>query len=367
MKKIIILVDQLHSHGGIEKLVALKANYWTTVFGYDVTILSTEQANEPLIYNLDKKVKFADLQINFNREISYFSFENLRKLIKNIFELQNCISTNKPDFILVASHIPMTYVLPFLSLKKSKIIKEFHFTKFYNSNDGIKNKVLNYIESKYDYLVVLSEEEQGFYPSKNTIVIPNPIEKEFQITNLITDRPNVATAILRYAPVKKIEIMVSIWEKFLKNNPTWKLHIYGTIGNEYFNKIFKLVEEKQLENAIIFKGQTNDVSNALINAKVLLITSEQECFPMVILEANATGTPVVSFDCPTGPRNILHHEKDGFLITQNDENAFVKCLEKLANDEAILNSLSINAVKNASNYTIQKVMNLWNSTIFAKL
>ena len=77
--KIVILVDQLHSHGGIEKLVALKANYWTTVFGHDVTIISTEQNNETLIYELDKKVKFVDLDINYKREISYFSFVNIKK------------------------------------------------------------------------------------------------------------------------------------------------------------------------------------------------------------------------------------------------------------------------------------------------
>ncbi|WP_395064865.1 glycosyltransferase [Flavobacterium sp.] len=364
--KIVILVDQLHSHGGIEKLVALKANYWTTVFGHDVTIISTEQNNETLIYELDKKVKFVDLDINYKREISYFSFVNIKKLIKNIFQLQSNISTNKPDFILVASHIPMTYVLPFLRLKKAKTIKEFHFTKFYDTSSGIKNKILNYIESKYNFLVVLSQEEQNFYPSTNTVVIPNPIEKEVEIIIPILERPNIAVAVLRFAPVKRLEIMVSIWEKFSKINTSWKLHIYGTTGNDYYTKISNIVKDKQLENSIIFKGQTNDVSNALMNSKVLLITSQQECFPMVILEANAVGIPVISFDCPTGPRNIIHHEIDGFLVNPTDEDAFVAYLEKLSNKEEILKSLSINAIKNGKNYTIQKVMSLWNNVIFAK-
>ncbi len=52
MKKILILVDQLHSHGGIEKLVAIKANYWADVFGFKVTILATEQGGKPIIYPL---------------------------------------------------------------------------------------------------------------------------------------------------------------------------------------------------------------------------------------------------------------------------------------------------------------------------
>src|SRR6478672_4589266 len=175
MKKIVILVDQLHSHGGIERLVALKANYWSTVFNYDVTIIATEQLQQPIIYALSEKVKFIDLAINYHRGKSYFSMENGLKFLSNIRQIQNYIAKEKPDFIDVASHIPITYFLPFL-ITKAKTIKEFHFTKFERvKQQDAKSKLLNYIEGKYDYLVVLSEEEKQFYTSDNVVVIPNPI------------------------------------------------------------------------------------------------------------------------------------------------------------------------------------------------
>ena len=367
MRKIVILVDQMHSHGGIEKLVAIKANYWSAVFGYDVTILSTEQAGKPIIYDLNNKVKFQDLAIDFNRKKSYFSIINILKLLKNIVRLQQFILKKNPDFILVASHIPMTYVLPFLITGKAKTIKEFHYTKFYDSNQGIKNKLLIFIESKYEYLVVLSKEEQSFYYSKNTVVIPNPIEEEVNEPLItLSQRPLVAIAIVRFAPVKQLESMVEVWEQFYKNHPKWELHLYGSIGNEYYQKIFNLVHEKQLQSTIVFKGQTNEVSKVLQSARVLLMTSIQECFPMVILEANAVGVPVVSFDCPTGPRNIIHEAKDGFLIPVGDQNAFVNKLEQLSNNTLLLDTLGNNAKQNASNYILSKVMNLWNTIIFAK-
>ena len=65
MKKIAIFVDQLTQHGGIEKLVAIKANYWATKFNYKVTVISTENKNQPLIYKLDPKVHFMDLKITY--------------------------------------------------------------------------------------------------------------------------------------------------------------------------------------------------------------------------------------------------------------------------------------------------------------
>lgn len=367
MKKIVILVDQMHSHGGIEKLVAIKANYWSAVFGYDVTILSTEQVGKPIIYDLNDKVKFQDFAINFDRKKSYFSSVNILKLFKNILKIQRYIFQQKPDFILVASHIPITYILPFLIKGKTKTIKEFHYTKFYDSNLGIKNKLLIFIESKYDYLVTLSKEEQSFYYSNNTVVIPNPIEEEVNEPLIaLSQRPLVAIAIVRFAPVKQLESMVEVWEQFYKNHPKWELHLYGSIGNEYYQKIFNLVHEKQLESTILFKGQTNEVSKVLQSARVLLMTSIQECFPMVILEANAVGVPVVSFDCPTGPRNIIHNEENGFLITVGDQKAFVNRLEQLSNNNLLLDTLGNNAKQNASNYILSKVMNLWNTIIFAK-
>ena len=61
--KIFILIDQMNSHGGIEKLVTMKASYWTEHFGYDVTVVSTEQKSLPPVYEMSKKVKQVDHQI----------------------------------------------------------------------------------------------------------------------------------------------------------------------------------------------------------------------------------------------------------------------------------------------------------------
>lgn len=365
MKKIVLLVDQLNSHGGIERLVALKANYWATVFEYDVTIISTEQLQKPLIYALSEKVKFIDLAINYNREKSYFSLSNGLKLLSNIIKIQRYILKEKPDFIDVASHIPITYVLPFL-YKKSKTIKEFHFTKFDRvKQQDFKSKLLNYIESKYDFLLVLSDEERQFYASNNVVVIPNPIEIDKQIPSIaIADKEDIAISVVRFAAVKQLDKMIAIWKAFHPNHPTWKLHIFGTIGNDYFKKIEALVIDSNLQDTVIFKGQSNTIQQEIAKAKVVLMTSEQECFPMVILEANSVGVPVISFDSPTGPRNIIHNKTDGILVEFNNCDSFANELSAFTKDENLQQMLSLNAVKNAGNYSVATIMDKWNKLIF---
>lgn len=362
MKKIIILIDQLHSHGGIEKLVAEKANYWSDVFGYEVKIISTEQNHQSLVYALSEKVKFQDLAINYQRGISFFHPQNLGKLIRNFFQIKKIIKTEQPDFILVASHIPMTYLLPYIKTK-TKIIKEFHFSKF-NQPQNFKEHFFNSIEGKYDYLVVLSPEEAGFYSTKNTVVIPNPVKIPDFSLRKIAERAQVAVSILRFAPVKQLEKMVAIWEGFSAKHPDWMLQIYGEKEGDYFEHIQKLVQEKKLEKSIVFKGKTNDVAAVLNEAQLLLMTSAQECFPMVILEAHASGVPVVSFDSPTGPRNIIHHQKDGVLVAYNQEEDMVETLVFLADHQQEIQRLSDGAIENAKNYELQQVMNLWKNLIF---
>lgn len=365
MKKIVILVDQLNSHGGIEKLVAVKANYWADVFQYDVTIIATEQLQKPIIYELSSKVKFIDLAINYNRSKSYFSPANVFKFLRNIWLIQTYVLKNKPHFINVASHIPITYFLPFL-MAKTKTIKEFHFTKFSRPLIGIKAKALNYIEGKYDYLIVLSNEERQFYPSKNAVVIANPIEQVSQSTSNYSQNENIALFVGRPAPVKQLDKLVAVWTKFIQQKPNWKLHLFGSTDDEYSKKMQQLVIENAIQNSFIFKGQSNKIAAELAKAKVLLMTSEQECFPMVILEAHAAGIPVISFDSPTGPRNIIHNNIDGILVEYNNIDSFVETLVRFDEDIALQNLLSKNAAENAKNYHIDTIMNRWNDLIFTK-
>lgn len=360
--KIFILIDQLHTHGGIEKLVAQKANYWSDVLGYEVKIISTEQENQPFVYNLSENVKFQDLGINYHRGISFFHPKNLGKLFRNFIQIKKIVRQEQPGYMVMASHIPMTYLLPFIKTQ-AKIIKEFHYSK-YNQPNTVKENLFNKIEGKYDFLVVLSEEEASFYKTQNTVVIPNPVNIPDFTINAIADRENIAVAVLRFAPVKQIEKMIAIWEAFTQKYADWKLCIYGAKDGDYFEKIQQLVQRKKLEDKIIFKGKTNNVAAELNKAKLLLMTSQQECFPMVILEANACGVPVVSFDCPTGPRNIIHHQKDGILVDDNHNEEFVKTLEYLALHPEEIERLSDGALENSKNYELQKVMNIWKSLIF---
>ena len=79
---------------------------------------------------------------------------------------------------------------------------------------------------------------------------------------------------------------------------------------------------------------------------------------------NSVGIPVISFDCPTGPRNIIHHNVDGILVEYNNIDNFVNELIRFDSDEDLQKKLSNNSKENARKYSLELIMNQWNELIF---
>ena len=96
----------------------------------------------------------------------------------------------------------------------------------------------------------------------------------------------------------------------------------------------------------------------MLKSSIYAMTSLNECFPLVLLEAQACGLPIVSFDCPHGPKSIISPE-NGILIPPNHNAAFAYELLKLMENKEQMKCLGANARKNAQNYSIDKVMTLW--------
>ena len=126
------------------------------------------------------------------------------------------------------------------------------------------------------------------------------------------------------------------------------MHLYGSIGNEYYQKILNLVQEKQLESTIVFKGQTNEVSKVLQSARVLLMTSIQECFPMVILEGMSYGVVPISTNVGEISTFINDRNQNGFLIENHTDKQqivadFLESIQYINKNRNSLEKYSLNA------------------------
>ncbi|MDY0090044.1 MAG: glycosyltransferase family 4 protein [Flavobacteriaceae bacterium] len=354
MKKIVFNTDQIFLHGGIEKVMAVKANYFANLPDVEVYIVTIEQNGKPPCYPLDKKIKLIDLGVNYNRSKSYFSRRNIFKAFYHYKRQKRLFRQLNPDVVISPNYNFDFYWLPFIQ-RNAKKIKEIHGSR-YNWQPTKKNKLNAWFESKYDTVVVLNPDEARYYSSDNVVVIPNPVE----ISNLQCDlKKKQVVAAGRISPVKAFDELIKAWKQVYEKHPDWQLHIYGENYLNTREQLQKLIEELGLSKVIRFKGSVPDMAQTMLDYSIYAMSSVTECFPMVLLEALSVGLPIVSYDCPNGPRNIITDKADGFLAQHQNPFDLADKIMMLIEDKELLLQMGESAKKNSVRFSTENIMQIW--------
>lgn len=359
--RIVYLIDQLKEHGGIEKIVTQKINYWIEYYHFDVLLVTYRQGGEPFIYPVNPKVQHIDLAINYDLSKSYFHPRNLVKAKKHFSALKKLLAGQSANVIISAGFTPDQYFLPYISKHIPKI-KELHGSGFslLSHLGGYRKKLFDQL-GKYDKVVVLNTTEAAYFPTFPTEVIPNFISLNAEPS--FAPRQKVIIAAGRIAPVKQFDHLIKAWALIANSLPEWQLHIYGAGDAKLMQSLQNLIRQNNLQRQTKLAGPTTELFAAMQQARVYAMTSATECFPMVLLEAQAAGLPVISYRSPHGPEHIIHNEQDGVLTKYNDISEFADQLSALLHDEEKVKTLAHNASLNANRYKIEMVMAKWNSLI----
>ena len=362
--KIVFIIDQVYLHGGIERVLSIKTNFLASQQENTIHIITTEQQNKKPCYNFHPNIQFTDLNINYHRTKSYFHPKNLLKVPNHILKVKTALKHINPDVVVVCSHSADTYFMPFV-LRHMPKVKEFHYSKFIeidkrqHASGMFKRlffKFADFVETKYDKLVVLNPDEALYYKSNNTITIPNPLTFYPETVSKLDS--NVVLSAGRIAPVKRYDLLIDIWEIVHKKNNTLQLHIYGEGEASYVAGLQKKIEDKKLTETVFLKGATNHIQNKMLHSSLFVMSSDNECFPLVLLEAQACGLPIIAFDCPHGPKNIVD-KGTGILINMHEVETFAEAILKTMSNTHERKLWGTNARLNAAKYSIEPVMEVW--------
>lgn len=251
---------------------------------------------------------------------------------------------------------------------KLSILKHFFGYKFKlyacQHADYFAHKVHTRFLRKISYLwvdkiIVLTKKDTDIYKKffSNVYTIPNVLSFYPDRVKDINIRDIECAVAGRLVPIKQYDHFVFFLSKIHEHDK--KYRIYG--DGEEFRTLDNLLKDASLESSSILAGKSNDIEKELSNTKFFFVTSLRESFSMVILEAMACGCIVISYDCPTGPSELIEHGENGFLIDLNDKTKLVECYESIMSNPDKCEYISNNARIFAKNFLQSKVISQWKS------
>ncbi|WKL45992.1 glycosyltransferase family 4 protein [Flavobacterium pectinovorum] len=366
--KIIYTIHGTCNPGGMERVLINKVNYLANLPNYDVYIITSGQRGRAPFYEISSKVKCIDLDVNYSETIEgnpiirlYDSaikhFRHKSRLKKKLFEL-------KADIVVSM----FTNDVDFLHKIKdgSRKILEIHFSRGFRllkDRKGIMRLVDVYmtylndrIVAKYDRFVVLTHQDRESWKSKKNIsVIYNAVPNgDNKIVSSLDNKK--ALAIGRIVYQKNMELLVDLWAEISKKHPDWILTIV-CVGNSI--ELQEKIKSKSLDKIINLVPSTNSIEDYYIESSLYLMTSRFEGLPMVLLEAQNYGLPIVSFDCECGPREIINHKENGYIIEETNETDFVEKVSMILENETLRKEFGSNAKTNSLKFSEENIMQQW--------
>lgn len=351
--KIVYLYSSLAITGGVERVLVDKMNYLVSRYGYEVYMITSDQGQHPVPYLLDERVHLSDLQIRFHSQYQYSGWRRLTKgrLLKQLYyqRLMEKMQEINPD-VIVSTTSQDVHAL--LRVKGNiPLVVEAHNNFLHQDSwiNRVRTFYNNYWIGKADAVVTLTQGDAKNWRrvSRNMYVIPNIVH--LNDTGCYSDCTNKrAIFVGRLVEQKGITDLIKVWRIVNQRHPDWQLDVYGNGQMESLSEI-----------KLFIHPPTEDIMKEYINSSMLLMTSVFEPFGLVLPEAMSCGLPVVAFDCPYGPADIIKHEYNGVLVPNRDINLYADYVCALMESLGLRHDMGAEGVKTAQQYQADNIMPQW--------
>ncbi|CJJ27728.1 glycosyl transferase [Streptococcus pneumoniae] len=317
-----------------------------------ISIVSTEEIFFPLsneVYYKNLSSKKISIRKNFFKAVKL-----LRKYIKeNDIKLLLGIGMGM-NSVGIASTIGLD----------TKFISCDHTNSIIDIDTTVK-RFQRYVGAKFaDKIITLTTADRKNYINKYKIkpdrveYIYNWIDSMDIVNKYDIDSKKLIT-VGRFDSQKGYDYLSKVAINILSSYPDWQWDIYGSGDEQVKQDLITELNKGGILSQVHFKGNVNGTDNIYPGQAIYVMTSRYEGLPLVLLEAKQYGLPIVSFNCPTGPAEIVLDGENGYLIEDFDINQMSQKIIELIKNNDLRLRFSRNAMIDTDKFNKKKIVKQW--------
>lgn len=357
MKKIGFFINDISHVGGTERVSIMVANM--LALSYQVVFISMYQENDQgPAFSVDSSTPVINLYDSPIHGIKHFP--------ATVIRLAKTIKAHNLDIVVDIDGILDLYTIPIKKLTRIKVISWEHFNFHQNPTVSYRKYSRQLAGYAADHIITLTQADKKLYEAELKYR-RCPISTIYNPLNLNTDGRQYAedsTTIIsagRLTEQKGFDLLIDVAASVLPNHPNWSWIVFGEGKQRKY--LEERTQKRGIANQLSFPGNSSSMQSNYEQASFFVMTSRFEGFPMVLLEAKAHKLPVISFDCETGPSEMIIDGVNGFLVPPFDTNIMAAKIEELISSIILRESFSSHALDNTSSFFPDSILTQWKKVI----
>ena len=373
--KITFLLTWGDAMGGTERAVLRQANWLAA--RHDVEVLSVLRTADRPAFDIDPRVRMTylvdtraalprpvgrELSDELCRVLSATPSELVRPEWEQAFtrltdlELERVLRETTADVVVSTTPALMAVMTELVPRRVVTVHQEHRVAEL----RGSSGNPLKLFAPRLDAVVLLSEPTRAWFASlfgdaaPRLAIVPNSIDDGYRPRSSRTN-PSIVMA-GRLTGEKQFGHAISAFAQVAPEHPEWSLRIFGDGARRALeDQIVSLGLGEQVQ----LLGPTTTIENEWAKAAVVAVTSRVESFGLTLVEAMAAAVPVVAYDCPNGPREIIEHGRTGLLVPPDDIDGLAEAFRRLIEDEDLRHTMGETAAVAVERFAPDRVMAEW--------
>lgn len=353
------------SGGGAERVTTHMAEHWASK-GHNVSVL-TMASTDGNRYTLSENINLQSLEID---GVSSSIFRGVINNIKRIKILRDNVKRLNPEVIIsMMAQANVMTGLACIGLKTKCIGSERNYPGFDYSSGlwiGLRKYTYKYLDAVVTQTIVGKQwivdntNATAVYSIPNPVVLPLPTLEPIVPPPLDTQR-KLIIGTGRLTAQKQFDHLIEAFSGIAREFDNWDLAILGE--GEKQHELAKIAVALGIEERVFLPGRIGNIAEWYERADLFVLTSQTEGFPNALIEAMAHGVAAVSYDCPTGPSEVIESGLNGILVETNDKQGIENKIRYLVTHKTIRNNMATSGRKITAKLDSKLIMENWEGVI----